>query len=412
MVSLVIDVVGVGADGSMPPGGPGLGLVLKGRVLVGSPRLLDLAPEVPGQLRRAWPSPMLAGLPGLFDEVGTEGVVVLASGDPLVAGMGSTLIRLLGADLVRVHPAVSSVALARARMRWPAEECEVVSLVSTPAAAILRQVAPGVHILVLGAGPHTPGDLARVLVDAGMSAAELTVLGNLGADDETVRTATAAEFAGSVGHPRLAVIAVAIPDDCPLRHGTSPGLPDDAFDHDGQLTKAEIRVHALAGLRPLPGHLLWDVGAGAGSVSIEWARHHPRCRAIAVERDPARARRIRTNARALGVPGVKVVEGPAAEALPGLPAPDAVFLGGGVSEGIVAFVWESLRAGGRVVAHAVTLESEEVLHAAYRRLGGVLRRISVERAEPLGSFTAWSAARPVVHWAATKATTHDEDEDT
>jgi precorrin-6Y C5,15-methyltransferase (decarboxylating) len=177
-------------------------------------------------------------------------------------------------------------------------------------------------------------------------------------------------------------------------------LPDDAFDHDGQLTKRDLRALALARLAPLPGQLLWDVGAGAGSVAIEWSRAHPANRAIAVERDAERAARIVRNAERLGVPDLRVVSGTAPEALDGLPTPHAVFLGGGLSAWRQCF--DALAPGGRLVAHAVTLDSEQVLAQAYREHGGDLTRVALEHAAPLGGFTGWTPARTVTQWSVSR----------
>ena len=186
-----------------------------------------------------------------------------------------------------------------------------------------------------------------------------------------------------------------------------PGLPDEAFEHDGQLTKREVRAVTLARLAPVPGQLLWDVGAGAGSVAIEWCRAHPSCRAVAVEHDPARADRAVRNAAALGVPLVEVVREPAPEALKGLPGdlsdPDAVFVGGGTTvPGVLEACWAALRPGGRLVVNAVTVESEAVVLRWHGELGGDLTRLAVDRAQPVGRFTGWRPLMPVTQWAVTK----------
>jgi precorrin-6Y C5,15-methyltransferase (decarboxylating) len=189
-----------------------------------------------------------------------------------------------------------------------------------------------------------------------------------------------------------------------------PGLPDDAFEHDGQITKREVRALALAALAPVPGQLLWDVGAGSGSVGIEWMRVHPASRAIAIEPRAERRMRIARNAVALGVPGLSVVDGAAPAALAGLPRPDAVFIGGGVTvDGVAAACWEALADGGRLVANAVTIEGERVLADWQGRVGGTLTRLSIERAGPLGGFTAWRPALPVTQWAARKTEGRQED---
>ncbi|GGL27107.1 precorrin-6y C5,15-methyltransferase (decarboxylating) subunit CbiE [Phycicoccus endophyticus] len=397
----MIDVVGVPADGpeALPPAIRAL--VRDARVLLGSPRLLGLlGPQDPAD-RRPWPAPLATGLPRLLADVAGEGVVALASGDPMVSGIGTTLVRHLGAEAVRIHPAVSSVALARAAMRWSAEEARVVGLVSAPPAALVPHLAPGARLLVLSADETTPLALARLLVQHGCGRAELTVLGDLGAPSQSRHEVTAEALVASPRPlPRLHVLAVRLPDDVGLP-GTAPGLPDDAFAHDGQLTKAELRALAVCALRPLPGQLLWDLGAGAGSVAVEWCRSADRARALAVERDPRRAERIRENAARHGVP-VQVVVGDVQGAVAGLPEPGAVFVGGGASEPLLEAAWAALRPGGRLVVHAVTLGTEALAVAAHARHGGALRRFTVERAEPLGRHLSWTPARPVTQWSATK----------
>jgi precorrin-6Y C5,15-methyltransferase (decarboxylating) len=402
-VARVIEVVGVAAAGIESLDPTVRALVEQARVVVGSPRLLALLPVPGAQARRPLPSPLRAGLPALLGELGDEDVVVLATGDPMVSGIGTTLVDLLGAEAVRIHPAPSSVALARARLRWSAEQSTVLSLVSTPVASIRRFLAPDARVVVLSAGPQTPGELAHELVEAGWPGATLTVLGDLGTADESRRSSTAAAWDDGPGVPRLNVVAVHLPGEH-AAYGTAPGLPDDAFEHDGQVTKREVRAAALAALRPLPGQLLWDLGAGAGSVGIEWARAADRARTIAVERDPDRAARISSNAAALGVPHVQVVHGTTDLVLTdhALPDPDAVFVGGGASSAVVDAAWSALRPHGRIVLHAVTLETEAVAVAAFRAHGGELRRLTIERAEPLGRHLSWTPARPVVQWSCTK----------
>lgn len=374
-------------------------LVRRAPVVLGGRRHLDLVPEVPGQAREAWPSPLRDGLPELLARHDTDGVVALASGDPLVSGVGSTLVDLLGADAVRVEPAVSSVALARARMGWAAEGVEVVSLVGRDADLLLRALAPGRRLLVLSADETTPEIVAGRLVSHGYGASRITVLGDLGAPHESRVDGLADGWGSAVS--RLNVVALELAG--PPVGSWSAGLPDSAYEHDGQLTKRDLRASALARLAPQPGQLLWDVGAGAGSVGIEWMRAHPSCRAVAIESHPERAGRIRRNAAALGVPGLEVEHGCAPDALVGLPRPDAVFVGGGATRpGVLAASLDALAPGGRLVVHGVTLETEHLLAGRYAEHGGELTRISVEHAEPIGTFTGWTPARAVTQWAYVK----------
>jgi precorrin-6Y C5,15-methyltransferase (decarboxylating) len=392
-------VIGIGADGWDGLNGPARETVRSADVVIGAPRHLDLLPAVDGQQRHDWPSPLRAGLPALFDGLAGQRVVALASGDPLLSGVGNTLIDLFGADRVTIVPAVSAVTLARARLGWPAESAAVIR--AGDVHAVLRELVPGRRVLVLSADETTPAQLAALLVERGYGASRMTVLGDLGGQTESRREITAETFASLKDPvPRLNIVAVEFAG--PLLTGWAAGLPDDAYAHDGQLTKRDLRASASARLAPAPGQLLWDVGAGAGSVGIEWMRAHPSCRAIAIEADPTRAQRISANSRNLGVPALRVVCAEAPTALAGLPSPDAIFIGGGLSRpGVLDACLVALRPGGRLVAHAVTLETEAQLALAYAERGGELTRIQVEHAAPLGALTGWRPARAVTQWALT-----------
>ncbi|HEX6352704.1 precorrin-6y C5,15-methyltransferase (decarboxylating) subunit CbiE [Actinophytocola sp.] len=390
-----ITVVGIGADGWRGLSAAAQEALSAAEVVIGSSRQLGLLPDSDAT-RVAWPSPMLPAVEPLMAEHDGRHVCVLASGDPMFFGVGGTLARLLGAGALRVIPHPSSVSLACARLGWLVEDVEVVSLVGRPVESLL--VLPNRRVLVLSAGAETPTKVAELLRSRGFGPTPMTVLEDLGGPGERRHDGTAATWSGQAG--ALNVIALdcrAAPGVTPL--GRTPGLPDDAFDHDGQLTKREVRAITLAALAPLPGQLLWDVGAGSGSVAIEWLRTHPSCAAVAVESRPERAARITANAQALGVPGLTVVHGRAPEALADLPSPDAVFVGGGVSgDGVVAACWAALRVGGRLVANAVTLESEAVLTRWQASVGGTLTRIEVSRAAPVGGFTGWKPMMPVTQW--------------
>jgi precorrin-6Y C5,15-methyltransferase (decarboxylating) len=293
-----------------------------------------------------------------------------------------------------VLPHPSSVSLACARLGWPVEETEVVSAVGRPLARLNAALAPGRRLLVLSADHRTPAEVVALLNERGHGDSEVTLLERLGAPDERVGPVHDAVDPLNIVAVRCAG-ATALP--------VVPGLPDDAYDHDGQLTKREVRAVTLARLAPVPGELLWDVGAGAGSIAIEWSRAHRSCRAIAVEGRPDRAERITANAASLGVPGVRVVVGTAPTALGGLETPDAIFIGGGVTvPGMLTACREALRPGGRLVVNAVTVESERVVSEAYAEFGGELARITINRASPVGGFTGWKAMMPVTQWMVTK----------
>jgi precorrin-6Y C5,15-methyltransferase (decarboxylating) len=392
-------VVGVGADGWEGLARATREVVLSADVLLGGRRHLQLVPGS-SAVRESWPSPLLPSLPGLLEKYDGRRVVVLASGDPLVSGIATEIVALLGPSQVEVHPAPSSVSLARARVGWSAESSDVVTLVGRDPDTLRRYLSPGRRLLVLSSDGSTPVLVAATLVQEGYGDSRLTVLGDLGAAAES-RTEGVASTWRVAAAPALNIVCVEVLAGPATRVlATVPGLPDDAFEHDGQITKRDLRAIALSRLAPTPGELLWDVGAGAGSVSVEWMRTDPRCRAVAVEADAERAERIGRNAHRLGVPGLDVRHGPAPGALTDLPAPDAVFVGGAATEpGVLDVCWDRLRPGGRLVAHAVTRETEAVLTAWHDELGGELTRVSVEHAEPLGSFTGWRPARAIVQLA-------------
>ncbi|MEV7429874.1 precorrin-6y C5,15-methyltransferase (decarboxylating) subunit CbiE [Nocardioides sp. NPDC092400] len=397
----VVTVVGVGADGCLDEHAEAL--VRDADVLLGGRRHLAERPEVPGQERLAWPSPLADALPALLDGLRGRRVVALASGDPMVSGIGTTLVRLLGPASVRVVPAVSSVALARARMGWSAEESVVVTLVGRQEARLLRELAPGRRMLLLTSGAETPARVGELLAEAGQPDATVTLLADLGAPSESRSVRTASEWASvpAADVPALHVLAVELPTTPGswLTSSWAAGLPDDAYEHNGQLTKRDLRASALARLQPAPGQHLWDVGAGAGSVGIEWMRAHPTCRTTAVESHADRAARIARNAARLGVPDLVVVAGRAPDALADLPAPDAIFIGGGATRpGVLDACLAALAPGGRLVVHGVTLETESLLANAYRTRGGELTRLSVETTAPVGTFTGWTPARTVTQW--------------
>ena len=394
----VIEVVGIGASGWESLGEPERHLLLEAQLVLGSSRLLDLLPQFPGQTRTSWPSKLREALPQLVGGHDDRRVVVVASGDPLCYGVGSTLIEMFGVEAVRIHPVVSSVTLAAARMGWAVDSYDVVRIRTREADEVRRYLAPERRLVILSRDRSTPAMVDTLLAESGFGRSAVTVLARLGSPQE-------ARWDGSwpTDLPAMHVVCVTCrPDRLSSTWSTAPGLSDDAFDHDGQLTKRDVRASALAHLMPVPGQLLWDVGAGAGSIGIEWARTHPSCRTVAIERDLARAKRIRLNAARLGVEDLEVVEGEAPGVLSGLPTPDAVFLGGGASAELIELCRSALAPGGRLVAHAVTLQTETVLVDAWRRLGGQLTRISIESMRPIGSYDGWQPARPVVQWAMQK----------
>lgn len=397
-----LTVVGIGADGWSGLTPAARDAISAAEILIGSSRQLGLVPSGEA-LKVPWPSPLLPALPGLLEEHAGRRICVLASGDPTYHGIAKTLIKLRGADAVRVVPHLSSIALACARLGWPQQEVAVVSLVGRPVELLYPHLQPGRRLLALSADGRTPAVVAKALSERGYGGSAMTVLERLGSETERAVTGHARSWPDT-DLDALNVIAV----DCRVDPGVTllpavPGLPDGAYENDGQLTKREVRAVALARLAPVPGQLLWDVGGGAGSVAIEWMRTHPSCRAIAVERDPERAQRIVRNAAELGVPGLRVEEGAAPSALSGLEQPDAVFVGGGGSDpGVIEACWQALRPGGRLVVSSVTIETEAVLASWYGRVGGDLVRLGVQRAAALGGMTGWRPAMPVTLWSAAR----------
>jgi precorrin-6Y C5,15-methyltransferase (decarboxylating) len=389
----MITVIGIGADGLPGLAAPSLAELRRATVVYGSRRQLDLLDDTVKAERRPWPSPMKDALDTLRDIDGD--VHILASGDPMLHGVGRLLIRMIGADRVTVLPHVSSVTLACARLGWAVQDTEVISLMTGEPHTAVRRGGQAVVLCRDGDGPAT---LARLLAGGGRGDSELTVLEQLGGPAERRRDATAREWAanppGDVDD--LNVVAVRyLPDDSRLSV-----LPDDAFAHDGQITKQSMRAVTLATLAPRTGELLWDVGAGSGSIAIEWCRSGSRCRAVAFERDEQRRKRITANTAAFGA--TIDVRGDAPQAFDGAPQPSAIFIGGGLTQpGLLEACYERLPAGGRLVANAVTAESEAVLAQWYSRVGGELRRFQHYSGEPLGAFTGWRPAMPVTQWSVT-----------
>ncbi|MFA1703492.1 precorrin-6y C5,15-methyltransferase (decarboxylating) subunit CbiE [Mycobacterium intracellulare] len=388
----MIVVVGIGADGMAGLAEASRAELRRATVIYGSQRQLNLLDDTVPARRREWPSPMLPALKALPMD---DDIHVVASGDPLLHGIGGTLIRLHGPAKVRVLPHVSSVTLACARMGWNVHDTEVISLVTAQPHTAVRR---GGQAIVLSQGRSTPTELATLLNAHGRGDSQLTVLERLGGPDEHRRDGIARDWAGGApGHvDDLNVIAVRyLPDE-----RVTP-IPDDAFTHDGQITKLGIRAVTLAALAPRPGERLWDVGAASGSIGVEWCLSGPGCGAIAFERDEQRRHNLERNAAAFGV-GIEV-RGDAPEAFDGAAPPSAIFIGGGLTQpGLLDACLDHLTAGGRLVANVVTTESEAAVTQAYTRLGGKLRRFQHYHGKALGAFTGWQPHYPVTQWVMTK----------
>ena len=399
-----LTVVGMGDDGPSGLAPAARTVVEQARVVVGGQRHLDLLG--PGDREKiAWPKPFDT-LNGTLERLRDHGhaVCVLATGDPTCYGVGSILAERFGMEAVRIIPAPSAFSLACARLGWAAQTVRTLSLHGRPLELVQPFIQPGARLLVLSANANTPGEVARVLRERGYGRSRLTVLSHLGGEKERVHAATADSWWANDAVANLNTLAI----ECVAEPGAPPvprvpGLADELYEHDGQLTKREVRAMTLAALGPVPGQLLWDIGAGCGSIGIEWMRMHSDCRAIAIEPDVGRIAMIAANSTVLGTPGIEVVKGRAIAALEALTAPDAIFVGGGLTEpGLLDYCWSVLGAGGRLVANAVSVEGEGVLADWHRSRGGNLVRIAIARCEPLGRFRGWRPMMPVTQLAATK----------
>ncbi|MFO7479152.1 MAG: precorrin-6y C5,15-methyltransferase (decarboxylating) subunit CbiE [Methyloceanibacter sp.] len=391
-----LSIVGIGEDGIEGLSPTARGLIGDAEIVFGGARHLALAaPLIRGQAR-PWPSPF--SVAPVLTARGRR-TCVLASGDPFQYGVGSTLAAHVAPEETVVVPAPSAFSLAAARLGWALPEIATVSLHGRALDRIRPHLHPGARVLALTSDSEGPGALARLLAQSGFGPSRLTVLEALGGTQERVRSTPAHGF-DLDGIADLNVVAVEVAEAQDARIiPFAPGLQDALFEHDGQITKREIRAVTLSSLAPLRGELLWDVGAGSGSVAIEWMLAHPSLRAVAVEAREDRAARIGRNAAALGVPDLEIVQGRAPQALAGLPVPDAVFVGGGASDdGVLDAALASLRTGGRLVVNAVTLETEAALIARHAKHGGDLTRIAVARADSIGGKTGWRAAMPVTQW--------------
>ncbi|HWD30264.1 MAG TPA: precorrin-6y C5,15-methyltransferase (decarboxylating) subunit CbiE [Pseudomonas sp.] len=388
-----LTVVGIGEDGFSGLGKNARRALLGAAKVFGGQRQLDLLPHCLRGERLLWPSPFsLAPVLALRGEP----VCVLASGDPMFFGVGASLSRQLDADEMNVLPMPSSCALAAARLGWPLQEVTTLSVVARPLSALNAHLYSGVRLLVLSNDGSSPAAIAALLRGRGFGQSRMHVFEHLGGSAERCLAGTAGHWPHTdIADLNLVAIDCLAASDAP-RLSPLAGLPDAAFQHDGQLTKRDVRAITLARLAPQPGELLWDVGAGSGSIGIEWMRAHPSCRALAIEADEGRQQLIEHNRDALGVPGLQLIRGRAPQALHGLERPDAIFIGGGVTrEGVLQHCWEQLRPGGRLVANAVTLQSELTLVNWREQHGGELTRIHIAQAQPLGEFDTWRQALPI-----------------
>ncbi|MBK0397826.1 precorrin-6y C5,15-methyltransferase (decarboxylating) subunit CbiE [Limibaculum sp. M0105] len=408
-----LTIAGIGEDGMAGLSAAARRAVEQAEIIIGGERHHALAPGLTAE-RVAWPSPFDA-LVDLIRANRGRRVVILATGDPLWFSVGARIASAIPREEIVFHPQLSAFQWASCRMGWSLADVETLTAHGRPAAQVIPAFWPGVRLLILTSGPETPGEIARLLVARGYGDSAMTVLGNLGGEAESRMEGTARDWAASnpaVNVPPLHTLAVECRGTPDLLLGRVPGLPDEAFTHDGKITKREVRAVTLSRLMPSRGALLWDIGTGCGSVAIEWMRAAPDATAVGFDLRPERLEMARRNAEELGTPRLALIEGAAPGVLASLPAPvgtkpdlrrpDAVFIGGGLARETVAAAWSALKPSGRLVANAVTLESEALLIALQSELGGELTRLSVARAGPVGGLTGWRPMMPVTQWSLLK----------
>jgi precorrin-6Y C5,15-methyltransferase (decarboxylating) len=397
-----LTIIGIGEDGPAGLGDEAKRIIAAAAVVFGGVRHHALMVEIITGECLTWESPFDRSIEAILSRRGSP-VVVLASGDPFLYGVGATLSRSVGIDEMRCIPAPSSFSIAASRLGWPLQDSAQISLHGRPLDLIRPHLHPGRRVVVLTSDGETPRQLAELLTSNGFGASHVHVLEALGGERERVRGSRADAFdLANIDPLNVCAIEVAAGPGARVL-AFAPGLDDGLFEHDGQITKREIRAVTLSALAPRHGELLWDVGAGSGSMGIEWMLCDPSLRAIAIEQAPDRALRIARNALAFGVPGLAVVEGQAPPALQSLPEPDAIFVGGGGSEdGVIETAIAALKSGGRIVANAVTLEMEAKLLGLHAEKGGTLTRVDIARAAPIGGMVGWRPAMPVTQWCWTK----------
>jgi precorrin-6Y C5,15-methyltransferase (decarboxylating) len=397
-----LSIIGIGEDGVEGLCSVAVQLIRSAELVVGGARHLALASELIRGRRLPWPSPMSDAFPEIQRHRG-RAVAILASGDPFHFGVGKQIAAFLQADEFVCLPQPSAFSLAAARLGWAVQDISLVTLHGRGLNGIIRHLQPGARILALSWDTATPRKLCELLTTRCMGQSRVTVLEAMGGARERLRHATAADFDIEEIQPLNTIAIEVVAGSEAIVIPLASGLDDDFFEHDGQLTKRQVRAVTLSSLQPLQGQLLWDIGLGAGSVAIEWLLRHPSLRAIGIEARSDRAGRAARNAAALGVPQLEIVQGRAPEALAGLARPDAVFVGGGLmDEGVFDAVWTALKSGGHLVANAVSLETEARLAGYFRQFGGDLVRLQVATADRLGTMSGWRPAMPVTQWRVRK----------
>ncbi|NOD92044.1 precorrin-6y C5,15-methyltransferase (decarboxylating) subunit CbiE [Ruegeria sp. HKCCD4884] len=392
-----LTVLGLGEDGLDGLSPTSRQVLDRAEVIMGPPRHLSLLPET-GAERVEWPVPFSDGLPILQGLRGKQ-TVVLASGDPFWFGAGSVIARNFDAGEWTALPGQSTFSLAAARLGWPLESTLTFGLHAAPLTRLRPHLAPGLRAILLLRDGKAVAELATYLTETGFADSSLHVMQALGGPRENSQTVTLTEaLLGTFDHP--VCVGLDVTGAGPALSKAS-GKPDDIFDTDGQITKRPIRALTLSALAPQRGEHLWDIGGGTGSISIEWLMCDPTLSATCVEPRADRAERIRRNADTLGQDRLNIVHGTAPEALSGVDLPDVVFIGGGLSANLLAWLRYALPKGTRLVANAVTLESEALLARWHEDLGGDLLRIELAHSAPLGPRRGWKSAYPVVQWSVT-----------
>ncbi len=395
-----LDIVGIGEDGIDGLSPSAREKLARADVIIGGDRHHDLAQKSNAK-RIKWPSPFDAMIETIRSHKG-QNLVVLVTGDPLWYSVGARIIKSIPANEVTFHPQLSAFQWAAARMGWSLADSDTLTIHGRADSQILPYLAPNVRLLVLTQNSESPAIVANLLADRGFGESRMTVLTALGGEREQRFDGIAENWNQPV--PNFHTLAI----ECKtgknaVWYPRTGGLPDDAFISDGQITKQDVRAATLAKLAPYPDAVLWDVGAGCGSVSVEWMRGARGALSIAIESKAQRVAMITHNTQQLGVEKMHIIHGTAPAGLHDLLRPDAVFIGGGLmTDGVFDTCWRALRPGGRLVANAVTLESEAKLIELHQQYGGELTRLSVQKAEPVGPYRGWRAAMPVTQWSVVK----------
>ena len=401
MTQAWLDIIGIGEDGIDGLSAQAVDVLHRAEIIIGGDRHHKLA-DISDATRIRWPSPFDALIDDIKSYRGKK-LVILVTGDPLWYSVGARISRAIAPGEITFHPQLSAFQWACARLGWSLADCETVTVHGRANSQILPHLAPRARLLVLTQNAQTPGAIADLLVNRGFADSTMIALAALGGDDEQRFEARAGEWNHTIPDFHILAIECHAGADAEWYPRTG-GLPDQAFESDGQMTKQDVRAVTVAKLAPFPDAVLWDIGDGCGSVSIEWMRAARSALSIAVEPKASRRDMMRNNARNLGAEKIVIMDGKAPSALADLPQPDAVFIGGGLThDGVFDAAYAALPPGGRLVANAVTLESEARLVNLQKEYGGELVRLAVQKAKPVGAFRGWDAAMPVTQWCIVKS---------